>query len=120
MSDEFCFIHNEIKVPKDKCFICSLENQIQQLKQQLEDLNHELNNSKSFHCPNFLTNDSGYVSCQVKEYGYNSYENLFKDAVELLDSRRGSCAYTGMGIDFEKCDCGYHKTTRFLAKYRGE
>lgn len=37
MSDEFCFIHNEIKVPKDKCFICSLENQIQQLKQQLEE-----------------------------------------------------------------------------------
>lgn len=82
---------------------------VSELQQQLEDLKYELNNSKTFHCPNFLTNDSGYVSCQVKEYGYNSYESLLKEAVEVIEKVAN---YTGT------TDLSNVISRQFLAKYR--
>ena len=37
--------------------------QVNQLKQEIAELKEQLNNSNNFHCPHYLTNDSGTVSC---------------------------------------------------------
>lgn len=99
-------------------------DEINRLKQQLEDLKYDLNNSKSFHCPNFLTNDSGYVSCQVKEYGYRSYESLFKEAVEVIEEVKDICDKKFLlninDDQFASLRRYNGRVNEFLAKYRGE
>jgi hypothetical protein len=34
-------------------------------RDEVDRLNYDLNNSKNFHCPHFLTNDSGTISCDL-------------------------------------------------------
>lgn len=92
---------------------------VEHLKQKLKELEYELNNSKSFHCPNFLTNDSGYVSCQVKEYDYNSYESLLKEAIDVIEELNG--IVTGHIEEGDRLDCFTLQPTRqFLAKVKKE
>lgn len=35
----------------------------EELLTEIEELKYQLNNSEMFHCPHFLTNDSGGISC---------------------------------------------------------
>ena len=102
MNDEFCFIHNEIKVPKDKCFICSLENQIQQLKQQL---------SEAVEVIEFYGNRFSWNFSQHPDHEY--YAGAIKDDDSLLKYKEKN------GDEFEDY-CGGKRARQFLAKYRGE
>jgi len=36
---------------------------LENMEEEINRLRAELNNSKNFHCPHYLTNDSGGVSC---------------------------------------------------------
>jgi hypothetical protein len=57
-------------------------------QEEIDKLKYDLNNSMNYHCENFLSNDSGTVSCQVKKYKYNSYENEIQKRDKLLEQAK--------------------------------
>lgn len=68
MSDYYDYINKKPLHDKDE--------EVKKLKEEIESLKVQLNNSKNFHCEHFLTNDSGTISCQVKEMGHKSYKQI--------------------------------------------
>lgn len=79
--------------------IAHVEQLISEKEKEIERLNYELNNSMNYHCPHFLSNGSGTVSCNA------DLESKLKVAVAELE-------------EFESM--GYRKAEFALAKIRGE
>jgi hypothetical protein len=50
--------------------------EIKELRNKVKELQEQLNNSKNFHCPNYITNRRGYVSCDLDKHTL-----LFENAV---------------------------------------
>jgi hypothetical protein len=68
--------------------IADYKMHMEDANKEVEQLKEELNNSKNFHCPHYLTNDSGRVSCHKNFTDYqllDKYEELGKAYVAILD-----------------------------------
>jgi hypothetical protein len=46
---------------------------------EIEELKYQLNNSQMFHCPHFLTNDSGGISC------HKDFENQIQEVLTYCE-----------------------------------
>lgn len=60
---------------------------LENMEEEINRLRAELNNSKNFHCPHYLTNDSGGVSCHRDfEKEIASLKELVVQAILLIET----------------------------------
>jgi hypothetical protein len=72
-------------------------------QKEIDTLSKELNDSMNFHCPNFVTTDNGYVSCNLDKH---LLQSQLGDAVEIIQTlvyfTKKVCAESHEDLDLKR------------------
>lgn len=100
--DGFTFINQTIH----ESLIKEYGNKIQALEAENKLLKEDLNNSKHFHCPHFVTTDNGYVACDL---GRPGLQDKLREVIEALEKLR-----IERGLNKSGCDMDFIIVKTFL------